>query len=56
MSIPDNLIPMAYLIVIVGAAVGLKFAGVDDTTTGLIIGAGLTRVKMPAPKKVEPES
>ena len=47
--IPDNMIPLVYLIIIGGLAVALKYAGVDDITTGLIIGAGLTRVKQPAP-------
>ena len=49
--IPDNLIPLVYLVIVGIAAAGLKYAGVDDITTGLIIGAGLTRVKMPAPTK-----
>jgi hypothetical protein len=49
--IPDNLVPLIYLIVIAAIGAGLKYAGVDDTTTGLIVGAGLTRVKMPAPRQ-----
>ena len=44
--IPDNLIPLIYLVIIGIAAAGLKYAQVDDITTGLIIGAGLTRVKI----------
>ena len=49
--IPDNLIPLIYLVLIAAIAAGLRYAGVDDTTTGLIVGAGLTRVKMPGPAK-----
>ena len=48
--IPDNMIPMMYFVAVCLAAVGLKYAGVDDLTTGLIVGAGLMRVKIPAPK------
>jgi hypothetical protein len=47
--IPDKLIPLVYLVLIAGIAAGLKFVDVDNTTVGLIIGAGLTRVKMPSP-------
>ena len=45
--IPDNLIPLIYLVAVAAIGAGLKYAGVDDTTVGLIVGAGLTRVKMP---------
>ena len=47
--IPDNMIPLVYFIAVCAAAFGLHYAGVDATTTGLIIGAGLMRVKIPAP-------
>jgi hypothetical protein len=49
----DNLLPLIYLLAVTGIAVGLRYAGVDDITTGLIIGAGLTRVKKPSPPAEE---
>lgn len=48
--IPDNLIPMMYLIIALVAAIVLKMTGVSGDLPGMIIGAALTRVKMPAPK------
>ena len=49
MKIPDNIIPLVYFIAVCLAAFGLKLAIVDPTTIGMIIGAGLMRVKIPAP-------
>ena len=50
-DIPDNMMPLLYLVVAVLAAIGLQAVGVDDTTRGMIVGAALTRVKMPTPKQ-----
>ena len=52
MKIPDNMIPLIYFIAVCAAAWGLHYAKVDSTTVGLIIGAGLMRVKIPAPPNV----
>jgi hypothetical protein len=45
MSIPDNIIPLVYLVAVAGIAGGLTYIGVSPEMTGLIIGAGITRVK-----------
>ena len=47
LKIPDNLIPVIYLTIAALAAVGLTAAGVKPEMTGMIVGAALTRVKMP---------
>jgi len=50
--IPDNMIPLVYLIAVAIIAGGLQVAGVPELTIGLIIGAGITRVKAsPEPKQ-----
>jgi hypothetical protein len=51
--IPDKMIPMAYLVLAIAAAVALKYAGISGEVPGMIIGAALTRVKMPAPDSKE---
>lgn len=48
MQIPDNLIPLVYLLAVAIIAGGLTFIGVSAEMTGLIIGAGITRVKLSA--------
>lgn len=46
MQIPDNLIPLVYLLAVAVIAGALTAAGVSAEMTGLIIGAGITRVKL----------
>ena len=41
------LFPLVYLVVAAGIAIVCKYTGVDDTTMGLLVGAALTRVKVP---------
>lgn len=48
--IPDNLIPLVYLVAVAAIGGGLHYLGVPPEMNGLIVGAGLTRVKMPAPQ------
>jgi hypothetical protein len=51
--IPDNLVPLLYLVAIAAIAAGLTFMGVSPEMAALIVGAGITRVKvstsMPTP-------
>ncbi len=47
--IPDNLIPLVYFVAVGAVGAGLHFIGLPPEMTALIVGAGLTRVKMPAP-------
>ena len=47
--IPDKLIPLIYLVTVAGIAAGLNELEVDVGMIGLIVGAGLVRVKIPAP-------
>jgi len=55
--IPDKLIPLLYLVVVGLMGGGLHYAGAPPELTGMIVGAGLTRVKMPAPSvPTKPES
>jgi hypothetical protein len=44
--IPDNLVPLVYLIVIAAIAAGLTAVGVSPEMAALIVGAGITRVKV----------
>lgn len=48
MQIPDNMIPLVYLVTVAVIAGGLQAVGVPELTIGLIIGAGITRVKLSA--------
>ena len=48
------LFPMGYLILSVLAAVIFRYVGVPDTVGGIIIGAAITRVKLP-PAAVQAE-
>jgi Kef-type K+ transport system membrane component KefB len=45
------LIPMAYLLIAIGAACLFHWLGVPDVVGGIVIGAAMTRVKQPAPPK-----
>ena len=51
------LFPMGYLILSVLAAVIFRYVGVPDTVGGIIIGAAITRVKLPpnTPQSENPE-
>ena len=51
--IPDKLIPLVYLVVVAIAGGVLHYVGSPPELTGMIVGAGLTRVKMPAPTQPE---
>ena len=46
MKIPDNLIPLIYLLAVAAIGGGLNYLGVPPEMNGLIVGAGLTRVKI----------
>ena len=46
----ESLIPLIYLVSVAAIAAGLHFLKVPDGTVGLIVGAGLMRVKIPAMK------
>ena len=41
------LFPMAYLVLSVLSAIAFHYVGVPDTVGGIIIGAAITRVKIP---------
>jgi hypothetical protein len=57
MQIPDNMVPLVYLLSVAFIAGVLTFAGVSPEMTGLIIGAGITRVKAsPSPASTTPSS
>ena len=45
-NVPDNMIPFVYLIAVGALAVVLEYFKVPPQTSGLIIGAGITRVKI----------
>ena len=53
MNVPDNMVPLVYLVAIAVIAGTLTYFSVSPEMTGLIIGAGITRVKvsssMPTP-------
>ena len=44
--IPDNMVPLIYLLAVAAIAGVLTYSGVSPEMTGLIIGAGITRVKL----------
>jgi hypothetical protein len=44
--IPENLVPLIYVLAAAAVAAGLQFAGVPEGTIGLIVGAAITRVKI----------
>jgi hypothetical protein len=45
-KIPDNLVPLIYLLAVAVIAGGLTYLKVTPEVTGLIIGAGITRIKI----------
>ena len=47
----DNLVPLIYLISVAAIGATLHIVGVPPEMTGMIVGAGLTRVKISAPKE-----
>ena len=47
----ENLVPLIYLISIAVIAAGLYWMEVPNEMIGMIVGAGLTRVKISAPKE-----
>jgi hypothetical protein len=49
--IPDKLIPLVYLFAVALIGGGLHYLGVPPEMNGLIVGAGLTRIKQGAPTK-----
>jgi hypothetical protein len=51
----DQFTPLIYLVVVAATAVGMHIVGVPEPLPALIVGAGLTRVKMGAPTKPEGE-
>jgi len=52
--IPDSLIPLVYLVAVAAIGGALHYLGVQPELTGLIVGAGITRVKMPASAPTKP--
>jgi len=48
-KISDRFVPLIYLIAVAVIGGGLHFLGVPAELTGIICGAGLMRVKIPAP-------
>lgn len=42
------LMPLGYLLITALIAIGCHLLGVPEGVTGLLVGAGLTRVKIPA--------
>ena len=49
-NMTDKLIPLIYLASVALIAAGLSYLEVDTAMVGLIIGAGITRIKIGAPK------
>lgn len=47
----EKLIPLIYLIAVAAIAVLMTKFGVDKATTGLIVGAGITRIKIGMPTR-----
>ena len=41
--------PMIYLVISAGIAIGCNLLGIPEGISGLLVGAALTRVKIPAP-------
>jgi hypothetical protein len=52
--LPENLIPLIYVLAAAAVAAGLHYAGVPAEMTGLIVGAAITRVKISAPDEKKP--
>lgn len=51
MKIPDNLIPLIYLLATAGIAGGLYLLNTPPEVIGILIGAGVTRVKKSTDKE-----
>ena len=49
MKLPDAYMPLIYLVVVATIAGISHKLGVPDTVSGLIVGAGLTRIKIGKP-------
>lgn len=47
---PDKLIPLLYLVAVAAIGAALHLAGVPPEMNGMIVGAGLTRVKIGGPQ------
>ena len=47
----ENLVPLIYLISVAAIGATLHIVGVPPEMTGMIVGAGLTRVKISSPKE-----
>ena len=52
--IPENLVPLVYVLAAAVVAAGLQYAGVPEGTIGLVVGAAITRVKISAPDERKP--
>jgi hypothetical protein len=50
MKVPENLIPLVYILAAAIVAASLHYAGVPAEMTGLIVGAAITRVKISSDK------
>ena len=50
-KLPENLIPLVYILAAALVAAGLHYAGVPAEMTGLIVGAAITRVKISSEAK-----
>lgn len=50
------LIPMAYLVIAALIAIACHLLSVPAGVSGLLVGAAITRVKMPHEKPMEPEA
>lgn len=52
---PKELIPLIYFAAVVVGAIGMNYVGIPIEVTTMITGAGLMRVKIPAPPSKEKE-
>lgn len=50
MKVPDNLVPLVYLLAVALIAGALTYIKVTPEVLGLIIGAGITRIKISSEK------
>ena len=53
MQIPDNLVPLVYLLAVASVAALLHYVGVPAEMNGLIVGAGITRIKISSAKELD---
>jgi hypothetical protein len=54
MNVPDNLIPLVYLAIVAVIGGAFHWLGVPIELTMLIVGAGLTRVKVSSNEPTKP--